>query len=157
MHEIKGGAMPSMIDFRLAARRHWNDATLLDDHGRTGNAGQLYGLSAECGVKALLVALGYPTEPDGSPANEPPAGLSKVRSHIHQFVSKMGDIQGEINGRGGAKYTAMFPNITKFSDWTTDHRYWANSAIPNSLPASKLASEEVMRMLDTASLDGVLK
>lgn len=149
--------MPSTVDFPLAAKRHWRDAILLEANGRTGNAGQLYGLSAECGVKALLVALGYPTEPDGSLANPPPAGTPKVSLHIHQLVSKMGVIQGEINGRDGAKYTAMFPNITKFSNWSIDHRYFTDIAIPNSLPAWRLAAGEVMRMLDTASLDGVLK
>ena len=149
--------MPSTVDFPLAAKRHWRDAILLEANGRMGNAGQLYGFSAECGVKALLVALGYPTEPDGSPANEPPAGTPKVRLHINQLVSKMGDIRGEIERRDGAKYTAMIPNITKFSNWSTEHRYWVDTAIPNSLPAWKLAAEEVMRMLDEVFLDGVLK
>lgn len=149
--------MPSTVDFPLAAKRHWCDAILLEANGRTGNAGQLYGLSAECGVKALLVALGYPTDPDGSPAMNPPTGTPQVRKHIHRLVGMIGNIQSEIAGRSGAKYTAMFPNITRFSNWSTEHRYWVDTAIPNSLPAWKLAAEEVMRMLDTAFLDGVLK
>ena len=143
--------MPSTVDFPLAAKRHWRDAILLEANGRMGNAGQLYGFSAECGVKALLVALGYPIGPDGSPVKKPPAGTPKVREHIHQLVCIIGAINSEIAGRGGAKYTAMFPNITKFSNWSIDHRYLADAAIPNSLPAWKLAAEEVMRMLDTAS------
>lgn len=149
--------MPSTVDFRSASKRHWDDATLLEANGRTGNAGQLYGFSAECGVKALLVALGYPTEPDGSPANKPPAGTPKVRLHINQLVSKMGDIRGEIERRNGAKYTAMIPNITKFSDWSTEHRYRVNTAIPDSLPAWRSAAKKVMQMLDEAFLDGVFK
>lgn len=148
--------MPSTADYPLAAKRHWYDAILLEDNRRTGNAGQLYGFSAECGVKALLVALGYPTDPDGSPA-KPPAGTLKVREHIHQLVRIIGAINSEIAGRNGAKYTAMISNITKFSNWSTDHRYLADAAIPNSLPVWKLAAEEVMRMLETASIDGVLK
>lgn len=105
----------------------------------------------------MLVELGYPTDPDGSPAKKPPAGTPKVREHIHQLVRIIGAINSEIAGRDGAKYTAMIPNITKFSNWSIDHRYLADAAIPNSLPVWKLAAEEVMRMLETASIDGVLK
>lgn len=148
--------MPSTVDFPLAAKRHWQDAGLLETNGRTGNAGQLYGFSAECGIKALLVGLNYPTDADGSPVRTPPAGTPQVRKHVHQLVDIIGDIQNYVHGRNGAKYTALFSNITNFSDWSVDHRYWADTAIPKSLPAWKAAAEEVMGMLDAASLDGVL-
>ncbi len=151
--------MPSRVDFRLTAKRHWWDAALLELNGRTGNAGQLYGFSAECGIKALLVALDYPTDPDGSPKRKEdlPPGVPEIRKHINKFLGVIGDIQIYANGRSGAKYTAMIPNITQFSNWSTEHRYWADTAIPNSLPAWKSAAREVMGMLDAASLDGVLK
>ena len=149
--------MPSTVDFPSAAKRHWHDASSLEASGRTGNAGQLYGFSAECGIKALLVALGYPTDPDGSPAMNPPAGIPKVRKHIHHLVGIIANIQSDIAGRSGAKYSAMFPNITNFANWSTDHRDWTDAAIPNSLPAWKAAANEVMKMLEEASLDGVLK
>jgi hypothetical protein len=149
--------MPATVDFPSAAKRHWQDASSLEVSGRAANAGQLYGFSAECGIKALLVALGYPTDADGSPARTPPAGTPQVRKHIHQLVSIIGNIQSDIVGRSGAKYSAMFPNITNFANWSTDHRYWTDTAIPNSLPAWKAAAKEVMKILDEASLDGVLK
>lgn len=149
--------MPTTADFPSAAKRHWHDASLLELNGRMGNAGQLYGFSAECGIKALLIALGYPTDPEGSPVSNPPSGMPKVREHIHKLVGLIGGIQNYASGRSGAKYTALFPNITKFSNWSTEHRYWADTAIPNSLPAWKAAAEEVMRMLEAASIDGVLK
>lgn len=152
--------MPVTANFPLAAKRHWHDASLLEAKGRTGNAGQLYGFSAECGIKALLIkVLHYPTELDGSPVGKPPAGVPKVRKHVHQLVNIIGDIQGyahNVQGRNGAKYTALIPNINDFSDWTIDHRYWADTDIPKSLPAWKAAAKEVMGMLEAASLDGVL-
>ena len=123
----------------------------------TGNAGQLYGFSAECGIKALMVALGYPTDPDGSPVKKPPGGSPYILMHVHKLVSIIGHIQSDIAGRSGAKYSAMFPNINNFANWSTDHRYWMDTAIPSSLPAWKAAAKEVMGMLDAASLDGVLK
>ncbi|MGA7750080.1 MAG: hypothetical protein WCA63_08015, partial [Gallionella sp.] len=124
--------MPVTVDFPLAAKRHWQDAGLLETNGRTRNAGQLYGFSAECGIKALLIALGYPTDVEGSPVSNPPSGTPKVRKHIHELVGMIGGIQNYANGRSGAKYTALFPNVTNFSDWSVDHRYWADIAIPNS-------------------------
>ncbi len=149
--------MPITVDYPLSAKRHWQDAGLLEANGRTGNAGQLYGFSAECGIKALLVALGYPTDADGSPTRSPPSGTPQVRKHIHHLVGMIGNIRNDTTGRNGAKYTAMIPNVTHFVDWSTDHRYWADTAIPNSLAALISAAKEVMGMLDTASLDGVLK
>ena len=151
--------MPSKVDFLLAAKRHWQDAGLLESNTRMKNAGQLYGFSAECGIKALMVALGYPTDAEGSPQKRKllPSGVPEIRRHIHEFVGVIGDIQNYAHGRNGAKYTALFPSVTNFSDWTTDHRYWTDAAIPNSLSAWKVAAKEVMGMLDAASLDGVLK
>ena len=46
--------MPYDTDFADAHRRHWEDAELLHDHGRWANADQLYGFSAECGLKAVM-------------------------------------------------------------------------------------------------------
>lgn len=151
--------MPTIDDFPSAAKRHWHDAVLLETSGRSGNAGQLYGFSAECGIKSMLIGLGYPCEQDGSPKKKKnlPSGAPEFRKHIHEFVAVIGDIQIYAAGRNGAKYTAMIPNITYFIDWNTDHRYWAEANIPKSLPAWKTAAKEVMGMLDAAYLDGVLK
>ena len=41
-------------DFLDAMDRHWRDAELLRSSERLANADHLYGLSAECGLKALL-------------------------------------------------------------------------------------------------------
>ena len=45
-------------DFVDSHRRHWQDAELLFDQSRWANADQLYGFSAECGLKAVMKALG---------------------------------------------------------------------------------------------------
>ena len=44
-------------DFVDAHRRHWEDGNLLCDHDRRANAAHLFGLSAECGLKAVMQAL----------------------------------------------------------------------------------------------------
>jgi len=45
-------------DYLDAFSRHREDGDLLYDHARWPNADQLYGLSAECGLKAVMVAIG---------------------------------------------------------------------------------------------------
>ena len=50
--------MPHDADFSDAHRRHWEDAELLHAYSRWANADQLYGFSAECGLKAVMQVLG---------------------------------------------------------------------------------------------------
>ena len=54
--------MPHPSDFTDAHCRHWDDAELLFKLQRWANADQLYGFSAECGLKAVMTFLGMPVE-----------------------------------------------------------------------------------------------
>ena len=69
------------IDFQDAAKRHYGDACLLKTHGRNPNSGQLFGVSAECGLKALLVCLKYPIEANGDLQRR-----DQFKKHINQLV-----------------------------------------------------------------------
>ena len=62
-------------DFVDAHHRHWEDAELLFDHCRWGNADQLYGFSAECGLKAVMRSSGMPVDNEGTPEN-------RYRKHV---------------------------------------------------------------------------
>lgn len=132
------------VDFKASARRHLRDADLLEQERRVANAGHLYGCAAECGVKALLVGQGIPTDPDGSPMR-----TSGVREHVNRLV-------GAVSSRLASKYLAVIPNIQHFDDWRIDHRYYAEAAIPTSLQKWKAAACEVGIMLDQAELDGAI-
>src|SRR5579864_7426529 len=55
------------VDFLGSARRHMHDAGLLETNSRRANSGQLLGFAAECGLKAVMVWLGYPVDTQGSP------------------------------------------------------------------------------------------
>ena len=46
--------MPYPANFVDAHHRHWEDAQLLFRNHRWANADQLYGLCAECGLKAVM-------------------------------------------------------------------------------------------------------
>jgi hypothetical protein len=75
--------VPKPVDFPASARRHLADAKLLEANGRLANAGHLYGFAAECGLKALLIWHGYPTDPEGSPD---PKRKPTFRVHISELV-----------------------------------------------------------------------
>ncbi len=150
------------INFSASAKRHFNDALLLEESNRLANAGQLYGFCAECGIKALLISLGYPIDDDGSPLNrkehkKQDPKIPYIREHINQLLEIKAEIDTYASGRNGAKYLALIPSIDSFSDWSVDHRYYAQDQIPSSLPVWKSSATEMMKMMDVISIDGVLK
>lgn len=142
------------VDFHASARRHLADAELLDANNRSANAGHLYGYMAECGLKALLIGHGYPTDADGSPRQNNP----NVRVHINMLVipGTLQFLRLWLAGRSGARYLAMISSIDDFSDWRVEHRYYSETALPNSLAKWKAAAYEVGRMLDQAKTYGII-
>jgi hypothetical protein len=139
------------IDFHQAAKRHFYDADLLMDHNRQATAGQLYGFTAECGIKSLLVWKGYPTDPKSGELAEKG---KRFRVHIHELVNNINMLHTFLDGRGAAKYLALMPSIWDFSDWKIDHRYYVESALPPSASKWREASREILQALDEATLDG---
>jgi hypothetical protein len=139
------------VDFRYAASRHYSDGDLLMANGRYANAGQLYGFTAECGIKWLLVLKGYPSD---SVTGEIVERKRKFRAHIHELIKNINMLTTFLEGRGASKYLAMIPSIGNFSDWKTDHRYYFESALPPSLKNWQKAAHEIMQMLNEAILDG---
>ena len=110
--------MAHPADFPDAQDRHWNDAELLRDNGRWANADQLYGFSAECGLKAVMKALGMAVDPStGAPTEK------KYWKHVQKLWP---EFTGFVDNRDGARYLSLLPGGTPFADWSTDDRY-ANS------------------------------
>jgi hypothetical protein len=145
--------MPSQpVDFYQAGQRHFHDAELLHDHARNAAAGQLYGFTAECGIKFLLLKQGYPSDPATGELVED-RKKRKFKKHIHELVSNINHLHAYLDGRGAAQYLAMMPSLMNFADWTTAYRYYNESHIPLSLTEWRSASREVMLMLDQLLLD----
>lgn len=142
------------VDFHGSARRHLADADLLESNNRIPNAGHLYGYVAECGLKALLIGVGYPTDLEGSPAPAKPS----YRVHIDRLLAPgtFESLSLFLNGRTGAKYLALISRIGNFSDWRVEHRYYSEAALPGSLSKWKTAAHEIGRMLDQARTYGVI-
>lgn len=64
-------------DFFDAHERHWGDGEILFNAQRWANADHLYGLSAECGMKAVMVGLGMPTDKQGIPDGQGKQGARR--------------------------------------------------------------------------------
>lgn len=146
------------VGYAEAARRHFADAGLLLSNSREANAGQLFGLAAECGLKAIVVACGAKTDADGSVDKLTGVKGKGFKDHMPQLHQAAITYGGHLpDGRFSTRYLASMPSLSVFSDWAVEHRYWRNTAWPAaSLPKWKTAADEVMLALDQAQKDGVL-
>ncbi|WP_171938963.1 hypothetical protein [Herbaspirillum rubrisubalbicans] len=139
------------VKYPQAALRHMKDAAILEERSRPHNAGQLYGIAAECGLKALLVAKGSPTTPTGDLKER------EDRKHLPDLKALMSTITVFSDGRQASQYLAMMPDLNNFDDWKIDHRYWIDAQVPvASLGAWKIAANQVAAMVEQANIDGIL-
>lgn len=137
------------------------DAESLFNTQRLANAGQLYGFVVECGLKAVLIACGVQADADGGiPADHPtnPSKPHPMRQHVPNLIGRItNNMQMVTDGARMTRYLAMLQNLSKFRDWSIDHRYWSDAALPlGSVPNWRTAAGEVGQMLDQAKQDGVL-
>lgn len=132
--------------FINAFARHFNDAELLLEKQRYANASQLYGLAAECGLKALMIKFGMPLS-----GSSPQDRIDKV--HADGVWQRYQSYQsGHILG---ADYglTAQNPFIT----WSIDQRYWKSSCITEqSAQSHQQGASQVEDLVKKAQLAGFL-
>jgi hypothetical protein len=139
------------VDYVAAARRHIRDAHLLQHAGGLANAGQLFGICVECGLKSLLVRGGAPVDADGN--------LDwAYRKHMPQLDTLINGMTTLPDGRSAGVLQSRLPNLAALANWRIDHRYWSESAIPlsTSLQAWEWAALEMDALLDDAAAGGVL-
>jgi len=135
-------------EYRDAAERHWEDAETLLERERLANADHLFGLSAECALKAVMRGLGMRLR-DGKP--EKPEHRRHINKLWDEFLSF-------ANGRNGARYAARIQSdANPFADWSTDQRYWPRSCFTRQhVGGHKSAAQNAMRMLEDAFRDGLV-
>ena len=136
-------------DFRDAAGRHRDDAEhLLADH-RFPNADHLFGVSAECSLKAVMLALGMTVRADGAPT------ARQHRVHINDLWNEFGAFVGT---RTGTTYQATISAVTNpFTDWDVGQRYAHRAGIAEPrVQAHKAGAETAWGVLQQAILDGVV-
>lgn len=139
------------VDYVAAARRHIRDAHLLQHAGRMANAGQLFGICVECGLKSLLVRGGAPVDGTGSL-------LKPFREHMPLLGTLVTGLMTLPDGRAASILQSRLPNLSSLANWKIDHRYMSESAIPlsASLQAWEWAALEMDALLDEAAGGGVL-
>lgn len=134
-------------NYRDASDRHFEDAELLLAQTREANADHLFGLSAECSLKAIMLALGMAVTIDGVPAD---------RGHKVHMPELWAAFQSFARGRLASRYLEPLDKGNPFTDWTIDQRYWSRSSITVSAPTEHKSGAEQCRLsLEKLLLDGV--
>lgn len=134
-------------DFRDASGRHFEDAQLLLEHSRDANADHLFGLSAECSLKAVMLALGMDVKPDGAPAD---------KGHKVHMPELWAAFQSFAEGRLASRYLEPLDKQNPFADWVVDQRYWARTALGAAAPANhRAAAAQCRQSLEKLLFDGV--
>jgi len=136
------------VDYLDSAKRHQQDADLLCQSERWPNADQLYGLAAECALKAIMRALGMPLRSDGAPQER------RHRVHIDRLWSEFLTF---ASGKGGAACASGLPAENPFDNWRIDQRYHHSSTIlKDRVDTHKEAASLVFVALENARADGRL-
>lgn len=130
---------PADEKFAAAHRRHWDDAQLLFDNCRWPNADQLYGFSAECGLKAIMVGEKMmPVDDTGKPEEE-------FRKHIDKFWRIF---RNKMKGRREWAYLRQLPIGEPFADWSTNDRYASGGCFDeNRVEPHRKATRQIASML----------
>lgn len=132
-------------DFHDAHQRHLKDAEYLYNDYRVANADQLYGYSAECGLKCLMRIFGMPFDSAGKPPKED-------RVHIDQLWARYETYR---NGIGLAIYT--LPQSNPFDNWNISDRYAHGSKFSQAcVDQHKAGAEMVKALIHKAILEGRL-
>jgi hypothetical protein len=138
---------PNMpADFLDAMERHWTDAQLLglQQPPRLANADHLYGLAAECGLKALMAREGMNLD----------ANLNhkqKYKKHINATWAHFSDF------RQGTLATYALSSANPFNDWLVDQRYAAGANFDAARVTNHEAgAQQVYDLVERAKNEGLL-
>ena len=132
------------IDFYNAYKRHVSDGNLLVQHQRWANADHLYGLAAECALKALLIKSDIPSTEHGD--------IDKKQSNFRKHINILWDeyyifMQNKI-------YNISEEN--PFQNWKIDQRYTKSENITEDIVRIYMnAITKINNLIKQAELDGV--
>ena len=136
-------------DFLDSHLRHWEDAEMLSQAtpARLANADHLYGFSAECGLKWLMIMFGMRPNPTTG-------DLEKIdRKHINKIAQRYESY------RSGHPLAAAYalPQSTPFDDWDVDQRYaHRNGFDPARVRRHREGAEIIRRLVTQAQMDGLI-
>lgn len=134
-------------DYLDAHHRHWDDAERLFAAARWANADHLYGLAAECGLKALMEKL------------SPQGALNQKQDYVHIMEDKKPNnawsrYQSYLSGRLAIKLA--LPQTNPFSDWLVSQRYAHQSNFdPTRVDPHRQGANVVRQLVEQADKDGL--
>ena len=99
-------------DYKDAHERHLEDADYLYKAGHLANADHLFGMSAECGLKSIMLVGGMPVDSFGSPKN------SEDKVHIDNLVKRFNSYMENLPTRNLQIKESDF-----FKGWHVTQRY----------------------------------
>lgn len=135
-------------DFLDAHERHLEDAETLFMKSRWANADHLYGVSAECGLKRLMMAFDMPFNSDtGDPT------LPADKQHINQIWAQYESYRnGHHRGIGYA-----LPQPNPFANWKASQRYAHQEQFTEERVAGhRNGLHQVRLLLKKAILEGLI-
>lgn len=106
--------MTFAIDMPAAARRHLLAADTLAKSSRRDVAGYLYGIAAECAIKAMMAEAGLRPHPGSSRQDEP------FFAHFPELRTMLRDILGR---RKVGPLSNYIQNDAFMNNWSTRMRY----------------------------------
>ena len=140
--------MPHPADFIDAHHRHRADAKLLLEQQRWANADQLYGFSAECGLKAVMKACGMPVDPTTGTPVDP-----QHRKHVQEIWPIF---QSFVDSLENAEYLDRLPPGEPFADWSHHDRYAHGGYCGRTdVEAHRDAADAVAAIVETARQNGL--
>ncbi|MGW8159190.1 MAG: SAM-dependent methyltransferase [Desulfoprunum sp.] len=135
-------------DFLDAHLHHWEDAGYLFDNCRWANADHLYGISAECGLKRLMMAFGMPLDSTSSAPMQ-----REDRIHARQAWSRYEAYRS--GHRQGAAYQLSTNN--PFADWDISDRYAHRSSFDQArAEAHRQGAHVVLSLIKKAIFEGLI-
>ncbi|POZ53820.1 SAM-dependent methyltransferase [Methylovulum psychrotolerans] len=137
-------------DFKDAYQRHQQDANELFDKKRYANADHLYGLAAECALKAIMVKL-EPTlvGKDGDLLHKgDKVHIDKLWQHCRLF----------LQSRNASSYLAHLSGGNPFNQWSVNARYANQKLFTKNtvLPHKDSVNHTIANLMANARGDGLL-
>lgn len=134
--------MPVPEDFSNAADRYWLDANTLAQRGRLATADHLFGVSTECALKAIMIALSGGTKLPG-----------RYKIHLPEIWD---EFIAYTPSSGTHPYAGML-TANPFINWNLSDRYGHNAHFTQArLDNHRNATLQANIALEHARLDGVL-
>ena len=106
--------MAFAVDMTAAARRHLDAADLLSDGQRRDVAGYLYGIAAECAIKAMMLEAGM------QPKTDRKAEDDAFFSHFPELRTMLRDA---LQRRRGTPLSRLVEDDRFLSNWSIRMRY----------------------------------